>query len=182
MTTATAPVAAPASAPAAPTLADMTTAQLSERMGKLAVRHDELKASVSEYETVKTDLRTVSDEFQKRLGLTPAAPTPAPAAKPKAKAKAKASGGTSTPKAPKADGDKKYPSLKEVVLTVLGKNTDGLDLNGIRLEVEAMIKRGEYHSGAKSLSAVISQAINALKQEGAISRDSDTKKYTKKAA
>ncbi len=170
---------APASVPAtdaAVTLADMTTAQLSERMGKLAVRYDELKASVSEYETVKTDLRVVSEEFQKRIGLTPAAPAPAPA-KPKAKAKvAKAS----APKAPKTDGGKKQ-SLKDVVLTVLGKNPDGLDLNGIRLEVEAMIKRGEYHSNAQSLSAVISQAINALKQEGAISRDSDTKKYTKAA-
>lgn len=171
----------PAAAPAVPTLADMTTAQLSERMSKLAERHDVLKASVSEYETVKADLKSVSEEFQNRLGLTPAAPASAPVAKPKSKAKSKPST-SKAPKAPKADGDKKFPSLKEVVLTVLGKNADGLDLNGIRVEVEAMIKRGEYHSNAQSLSAVISQAINALKQEGAISRDSDTKKYTKKAA
>jgi len=176
MSNTTAP--APVAAPAVPTQADMTTAQLSERMSKLAERYDVLKASVSEYETVKADLKSVSEEFQKRLGLTPAAPAPAPAAKPKGKPKAK----STAPKAPKVASGEKKTSLKEVVLTVLGKNTDGLDLNGIRLEVEAMIKRGEYHSNAQSLSAVISQAINALKQEGAISRDSDTKKYTKKAA
>ncbi len=170
MTTATAPVAAPA-ADAVVAISDMTTAQLSERMAKLADRHDALKASVSEYETVKTELSATLSEIQKRLGTATAAP-----------AKAKSSGAPRAPRAPKPQGDQKYSSLKEVVLTVLEKNPDGLDLNGIRLEVQAMIDRKEYHSGAKSLSAVISQAVNALKQEEKINHDRDSKKYTKKAA
>lgn len=171
MTTATAPVAAPA-ADAVVAISDMTTAQLSERMGKLAERHDALKASVSEYETVKTELSVTLSEIQKRLGTATAAP-----------AKAKSSGAPRAPRAPKPpQGDQKYSSLKEVVLAVLEKNPDGLDLNGIRLEVQGMIDRKEYHSGAKSLSAVISQAVNALKQEEKINHDRDSKKYTKKAA
>lgn len=161
-----------APAPAAPSISDMTTAQLSERMSKLAERHDALKTSVSEFETVKNDLKAVSEEFQKRLGL-PAAPE-APAEK-----KSKA---TRAPRQKKAEGDKKYPSLKEVVLTVLNKNPDGLELKGIVHEVQEMIKRKEYDSGAKSLSAVVSQAVNALKQENLINHDRESKKYTKKAA
>jgi hypothetical protein len=168
--TATAPVAAE------PTVVDMTTAQLSDRMSKLSERYDALKASVSEFETVKTDLAGTLAEIQKRIGAV--APAAAPAAKPKAKAKSK----SSTPRQPKADGDKKYPSLKEVVLTVLGKNPDGLELKGIVHEVQEMIKRNEYASGAKSLSAVVSQAVNALKAENLINHDRDSKKYTKKAA
>lgn len=162
----------PASAPVQPTLADMTTAQLSERMTKLAERHDVLKASVAEFSTVNADLKTTSDEFQKRFGIaTPAAPI----SKPK---------GSSAPRAPrtKKDGDSKYPSLKEVVQTVLSKNADGLELRGIVAEVQGMITRKEYASGAKSLSAVVSQAVNALKQESLIKHDRDTKKYSNVAA
>lgn len=162
-------VSAPVAAPAASTLSDMTTAQLSERMSRLAERHDTLKASVSEYETVKTDLTSTMSEFQKRIGT--AAPV-----------KKTSSSAPRAPRAPRQNGDQKYPSLKEVVLTVLGKNSNGLDLNGIRVEVQAMIDRKEYSSNAKSLSAVISQAVNALKQEELINHDKESKKYSKKAA
>lgn len=157
---------AAAATTAAPTLADLTTAQLSERMGKLAERHDTLKASVSEYETVKTDLNATVVEFQKRLGHIISVP-----------AKAK---GSSAPRAPRAkkEGDSKYPSLKGIVQTVLSKNSDGLELKGIVSEVQGMINRKEYSSTAKSLSAVVSQAVNALKQEKVINRDDESKKYS----
>jgi len=165
-----APAAAPVAAPA-PTLADLTTAQLSEKLTKTAERHDVLKASVTEYETVKADLNAVLGELQKRLGTVVQT---APAKK----------SGSGAPRAPrqKKEGDGKYPSLKEVVQTVLSKNPDGLDLGGIRTEVQAMIDRKEYTSHAKSLSAVISQAINALREEKAINRDDKTKKYSIAAA
>jgi hypothetical protein len=145
-----------------PTLAELSTAQLSERMGKLAERHDVLKASVSEYETVKTDLNATVAEFQKRLGTTVHG----------------TSAKKDAPRRAKKEGDSKFPSLKEIVLTILQKNPDGLDLNGIRIEVDAMIKRGEYSSNAKSLSAVISQAVNGLKQEELIKRDEESRKYS----
>lgn len=174
MSNTTAPVSAPAAPAAQPTLDSLTTAQLSDRMTKLAERHDVLKASVAEFAAVNADLKATSNEFQKRFGITTVA-IPASAKVKASKPK------SSTPKAPNAPKSDKFPSLKEVVLTVLEKNTEGLDLNGIRVEVDAMIKRGEYASNAKSLSAVISQAINALKQEGAISRNDETKKYTKAA-
>jgi hypothetical protein len=149
----------------------MTTAQLSDRMTKLAERHDVLKASVAEFSTVNADLKATSDEFQKRFGIV------APAAPAKSK-------GSSAPRAPRAkkEGDSKYPSLKEVVQTILSKNADGLELKGIVAEVQGMINRKEYASGAKSLSAVVSQAVNALKQESLIKHDRDTKKYSNVAA
>lgn len=168
--TATAPAAsAPVTstpAPAAPALSDLTTAQLSERMTKLAERHDALKASVTEYESVKTDLAATLGELQKRVGGAVASPVKKSA--------------TRAPRARKegtADG-KVYPSLKEVVQTVLSKNPNGLDLGGIRHEVQAMIDRKEYASNAKSLSAVISQAVNSLKQEKVINHDRESKKYS----
>lgn len=166
--TATAPAASDpvTSAPAAPTLADLSTAQLSERMTKLAERHDALKASVTEYETVKTDLAATLGELQKRVGGFIAAPAKAKSSTPRA------------PRAAKKEGDPKYPSLKEVVQTVLSKNANGLDLGGIRAEVQAMIDRKEYASNAKSLSAVISQAVNSLKQEKVINHDRESKKYS----
>lgn len=150
-------------APAPVSLADLTTAQLSERMGKLAERHDALKASVAEFDTVKTDFSATVTEMQKRVGTTHAA------TKPKGEKRAPRQ---------KKEGDSKFPSLKEVVQTVLGKHPDGLELKGIVSEVQGMINRKEYSSSAKSLSAVVSQAVNSLKQEQLINHDRDSKKYT----
>jgi hypothetical protein len=78
----------------------------------------------------------------------------------------------------KKEGDKSFPSLKEVVQTILGKNPEGLDLKAIANEVDAMIKRGEYASNAKSLPAVVAQALNALKQEDLLNHDKESKKYS----
>jgi hypothetical protein len=73
---------------------------------------------------------------------------------------------------------KTYPSLKEVVRGVLARNPDGLELNGIVTEVKGMISRGEYASNAQSISAVVSQAVNSLKQEQLINHDKESKKYS----
>jgi hypothetical protein len=164
MTTVTVPavVATPTPAPA---LSDLNTVQLSERMRKLAERHDVLKASVSEFELVRTDLSATLGEFQRRLG---AVVQTAPVKKES----------TRSPRT-KKDGETGFPSLKEVVLGILQKHPDGLDLNGIRVEVDAMVKRNEYASNAKSLSAVVSQAVNNLKQENLINHDRENKKYTR---
>lgn len=148
-------------------LADLSMEDLSGRMGSLAVRHDALKSSVTEFETVKTDLSATMAEIQKRLGGAVAAP-----------AKAK---GTRAPRA-KKEGDGKFPSLKEVVQIVLRKSPDGLELKAIVVEVQGMIDRGEYASGAKSLSAVVSQAVNALKGENLINHNRDKKTYTAAAS
>jgi hypothetical protein len=167
MTTATATASTPAVAPEV-NLADMTAAQLSERMSKLAERHDTLKASVSEFESVSKDLQAAVGEFNKRFGILP--PT--------------VKKGNGAPRAPRQrkDGDKAYPSLKEVVLGVLGANPDGLELKGIVGKVQEMIDRKEYASNAKSLSAVVAQAVNALKQEKLIEHDRESKRYSKSAA
>jgi hypothetical protein len=166
-TSTTAPVVA---AVATTTLADMTTQQVSERMSALASKHDSLKAAVAEYDSVKVELNATLTEFQKRLGVT--MPATAKAAK------------EGAPRAPRAkkEGEGKYPSLKEVVVGILNKNTEGLELKGIVAKVQAMIDAKEYDSNAKSLSAVVSQAVNALKQENLISHDRESKKYSPKAA
>ncbi len=166
-TTAPAPVSAPATAndgTVTVKLEDLSTAQLSERMTKLAERHDTLKASVAEFESVRIDFAATLSELQKRMGAVVPSGTKKE--------------GTRQPRA-KKDGDGKFPSLKEIVLSVLGKNPNGLELKGIVAEVQGMIDRKEYASTAKSLSAVVSQAVNALKQENLINHDRDSKKYSR---
>jgi hypothetical protein len=79
--------------------------------------------------------------------------------------------------APQEDKPKRV-SLKDVVQTILGKSSEGLDLGGIVAEVHEMVKRGEYATNAKSLSAVVSQAVNQLKQEVKIKHDRESKKYS----
>jgi hypothetical protein len=155
---------------AATTLADLTTQQVSERMSALASKHDSLKAAVAEYDSVKVELNATLTEFQKRLGVT------MPATSKVAKEGA--------PRAPRAkkEGEGKYPSLKEIVVGIVNKNTEGLELKGIVSKVQAMIDAKEYDSNAKSLSAVVSQAVNALKQENLITHDRESKKYLPKAA
>lgn len=69
-------------------------------------------------------------------------------------------------------------SLKKIVKDILAKNSNGLDLGGIVAEVHGMVERKEYVSNAKSLSAVVSQAVTALKQEDAIVHDRESKKYS----
>lgn len=75
-----------------------------------------------------------------------------------------------------ATGTKK--SLKEIVKDVLGKNPDGLELKGITAEVVTLIQKGEYSSKASNTSAVVAQAVNALKAEKAIHHDKESKKYS----
>jgi len=72
----------------------------------------------------------------------------------------------------------KRPSLKGVVQAILAKNPDGLELGGIVAEVHGMKERNEYNTNAKSLSAVVSQAVTALKQENVIVHDRESKKYS----
>lgn len=76
----------------------------------------------------------------------------------------------------------KRPSLKEIVQTILGKSSEGLDLKGIVAAVHDMVQRKEYVSNAKSLSAVVSQAVNSLKGENKIQHDRESKKYSLAAA
>lgn len=155
--------------PATPSLQSMTTQQVSERLSTLSAKHDSLKSAVAEYETVKVELSETLTEFQKRIGVS----MPTATAKPK----------ESAPRAPRAkkEGEGNYPSLKEVVKGIVNKNTDGLDLKGIVAKVREMIEAKEYDSNAKSLSAVVSQAVNALKQENQISHDRESKKYSPKS-
>lgn len=72
----------------------------------------------------------------------------------------------------------KRVSLKSIVQTILAKSPDGLDLGGIVTEVHGMTERKEYVSNAKSLSAVVAQAVTALKQENVIVHDRESKKYS----
>ncbi len=136
-------------------------------MSNLGKRFDELKAAVTEFDGVKTDLNATVQEFQKRTVGVQRAPKPKSGEKRSRK---------------KGANGEKFPSLKEAVLQVLEKNPDGLALGGIVTEIQGMIDRKEYASGAKSLSAVVSQAVNALKVEELINHDKDSKKYTKKQA
>lgn len=162
MTTATVPAPVVVAPVPVVMLVDLPTAQLSELLNKLAERHDVLKESVTEFNSVKTELAATLTEFQKRLGNSVQAPSP------------KQKDGEKRPRAKK---DSNAKSLKELVLLVLEKNPAGLELKGIVAEVQGMINRNEYTSNAKSLSAVVSQAVNALKQEEFIKHDRDTKIY-----
>jgi hypothetical protein len=110
-------------------------------------------------------------------------------AKPKAKAKPKKkttqlATADGTPAAEGVDGTQpaadapKRVSLKGIVQSILAKNPNGLDLGDIVTEVDGMVKRNEYSSNAKSLSAVVAQAVTALKQENVIVHDRESKKYS----
>ncbi len=77
-----------------------------------------------------------------------------------------------------ASSDPKPPSLKEVVRNILVKNPNGLELNQIVTEVKTLIENKEYESKAKSLSAVVSQAVHALRQENVVNHDRENKKYS----
>jgi hypothetical protein len=114
-------------------------------------------------EELKVQLATATAEL-----VAAAQEQGATAAAPKTKAK----------RAPRVakEGEVKLPSLKEVVQKILVNGP--LEIAGIRKEVEAMIARGEYASNATSLSAVVSQAVNALKGEELVIHDRESKQYS----
>ncbi len=62
----------------------------------------------------------------------------------------------------------RQPPLKEVVQNILGQNPEGMELRDIVREVTRMKEAGEYNTNAKSITAVVSQAINQLKQDNLI--------------
>lgn len=136
-------------------------------------RFDELVAQRSK---LQNELVAVNGELAKELGIngtvataTPTATAPAP----------KKNGGKKRgrKKAQKTDDGKSYPSLKQVVQTILGKHPDGLKLQDIVTEVMKMIERKEYASEAKSMSAVVSQAVTSLKAEKVLSHDRENRIY-----
>jgi hypothetical protein len=79
---------------------------------------------------------------------------------------------------PRVEGDTSNKrTLKEIVKEILDKNPDGLELKGVTAVVMDMIKDGQYSSKASNVSAIVSQAINALKAEKGIRHDKQSKKY-----
>ena len=129
------------------------------RIAELVKRHDSLKE-----ELVKVD-----GELAEELGLQSVAPTP------------RKTDGEKRGRKPKTEGEvgaSNKKSLKEVVKEVLARNPDGLELKGITAEVVTLIQKGEYSSKASNTSAVVAQAVNALKIDKAINHDKDSKKYS----
>jgi hypothetical protein len=129
------------------------------RVAELIKRHDSLKE----------ELVKVNGDLAQELGLT--AVTPAP----------RKTEGEKRGRKPKAEGEaaaSNKKSLKEVVKEVLARIPDGLELKGITAEVQTLIQKGEYTSKASNTSAVVAQAVNALKVEKAISHDKESKKYS----
>jgi hypothetical protein len=136
-------------------------------------RFDELVAQRSK---LQADLVAVNGELAKELGVVggTVATATATAPAPKKNGTGKKRG---RKKAQKTEDGKSYPSLKQVVQTILGKHPDGLKLQDIVLEVNKMKDRGEYASEAKSMSAVVSQAVTSLKQEKVLSHDRENRIY-----
>lgn len=124
----------------------------------------------TEYEAAKADFVSVLN------GSTVAKPKAAVKRPPKKTTQlASASADGTVPL--EADAPKRI-SLKSIVQVILAKSPDGLDLGAIVAEVHGMTERKEYVSNAKSLSAVVSQAVTALKQENVIVHDRESKKYS----
>lgn len=107
----------------------------------------------------------IKQELHKRLGDETTATAPA---------KQKSNGQR---RGRKKDANAKYSSLKNLILDILSANS--FDLGGVVIEVKKRIDAGEYSSSAQSLPAVVSQAINSLKQENQVEQDSTSKKYSK---
>ena len=126
----------------------------------------------TELDKLSQTQKEVQGEVLKRFGYEDTEIVKVTAAKPK-----RTGGGRK-----KQDGESKYPSLKEIVQTILAKHPDGLELKAIAGEVNEMIKRGEYASNAKSIPAVVAQAVTALKQENLLNHDKENKKYSIKVA
>lgn len=127
----------------------------------------------TEYEAAKADFVSALN------GSTAVKPKAAVKRSPKKKTTqlAPASADGTTPPEAVADAPKRV-SLKSIVQAILAKSPDGLDLGGIVTEVHGMTERKEYVSNAKSLSAVVAQAVTALKQENVIVHDRESKKYS----
>ncbi len=134
-------------------------------------------ALVEKFDKLSQELDSVRAELAKEFGFG-VAPTVAPVAVPESTEKKTAPKKRAGRK--KGDGEQNFPSLKSVVQSILAKHPEGLEVKQIVHEVDGMIKRKEYHSGAKSLSAVVSQAVNALKQEDVLNHDRENKKYSLK--
>jgi len=122
---------------------------------------------VKRHDALKEELAQVNAELAQELGLGNAA---APVVAPR---KAENRG-----RKPKEGETAVKKSLKEVVKEVLARNPDGLELKGITAEVQTLIQKGEYASKASNTSAVVAQAVNALKVEHAINHDKESKKYS----
>ena len=121
-------------------------------------------------EATKQEFNEAVAELQKELGVVVVGT--AHAAKPEGEKRGR------KPKAEGEEGASNKKSLKEVVKEVLARNPDGLELKGITAEVVTLIQKGEYTSKANNTSAVVAQAVNALKVEKAINHDKESKKYS----
>jgi len=131
----------------------------------------ELFQELTKVEARRDELR---NELGSLLGFGTAAPTASAPAKSKPVQKAPKSGASKpasqrTVKVTGEDGtEKTQPSLKQVVQNIVAKHPDGVELREIVNEVTGMVERKEYVTKAKSITAVVSQAINQLTQDNAI--------------
>lgn len=123
---------------------------------------------------LETETNSVKAELRAALDSVNAKPKTAPkkAATPRKKADKPATD-SPTEKAPKR------ASLKDHILAILDKSPEGMPLQGLVTEIHDMVKRNEYATNAKSLTAVVSQAVNGLKQEEKIKHDRESKKYSR---
>lgn len=141
-----------------------------------------LKAKFEKLEKLEAEAATLKAELLSELSggaiAKPKAAVKRPAKKKTTQLAPASADGTTPPEGAVAVDAPKRVSLKSIVQSILAKNPDGLDLGGIVAEVHGMTERKEYVSNAKSLSAVVSQAVTALKQENVIVHDRESKKYS----
>jgi hypothetical protein len=128
--------------------------------------------------SLETETNSVKAELMAALsGTETAKPKVVKQRGPKKKTTQLAVAADGTAPAVEAEAPKRV-SLKSIVQGILAKATNGLELSAIVAEVHAMTERKEYSTNAKSLSAVVSQAVTALKQENVIVHDRESKKYS----
>lgn len=144
-----------------------------------------------------TKVEARRDELRNELGgLLGFSVSASPTAVSVASAKAKPGPVQKAPKASKVanqrivkvkgdDGSEKIQSsLKQLVQEIVAKHPDGVELREITTEVTGMVERKEYVTKAKSITAVVSQAINQLQNDKAIvgEKSPETKRNKYKTA
>lgn len=144
------------------------SSEVSDLRTKLAAKEEEHKTVLEDYKKEGVAVGLTFPESSKPT-VKGAKRGPRPGTKRVKKDAPAAGDGTAVPK---------KPSLKEVVLDILKVNPDGLILKQLVEEVDKLIAEGKYETTATKRSAVVSQAVNKLKEENLIQRNTENHRWS----
>lgn len=154
---------------------------------------EELKSRAAQFKQQAAQLANDAEQIEKLLASgvdithinnlmgsnddTEMVPQKSKAGRPSTKMAAAKPAKKAEPKASKPRGTRTQPSLKSLILDVLTKKKDGLELSEI---VEEVLKTG-YTSSAKNFSIVVYQNLYQLSQKDTVGHNKDDHKYSLKA-